>query len=253
MMFRYFIELAYKGTNYAGFQVQRNANTIQGEVEKAMKVYWRKEISLTGSSRTDAGVHAQQNYFQMDIDVDMPIAVCEKAVYHLNAILPNDISIKKISKVANNHHCRFDAESRSYIYSIYQFKNPFLNETGFYYPYLLDVEKLQEAADTLKSYNDFESFAKKHNQAYTNICTLFESEWILNEHSVLHYHVRGNRFLRGMVRALVGTMLPVGRGQYSLDTFQKIIEGKDPSKANFATPAHGLCLKQVRFPASIIG
>lgn len=253
MMFRYFIEVAYRGTNYAGFQIQRNANTVQAEVEKAMKVFWRKEITLTGSSRTDAGVHALQNFFQMDIEEDMPMNTCNKAVYHLNAILPFDIAINKISKVAHNNHCRFDATSRSYIYSIYQFKNPFLAETAFYYPYKINVQILQEAATMLKSYSDFESFAKKHNQAYTNICTLFESEWIVGENSTFQYHVTGNRFLRGMVRALVGTMLPVGRGQYSLETFQQIIEAKDPSKANFATPAHGLCLQQVLFPPSILG
>jgi tRNA pseudouridine38-40 synthase len=134
-MARYFIEVAYKGTAYAGFQVQQNANTIQSEVEKALAVYFRHAVSLTGSSRTDAGVHALQNYFQFDMDTLLDEAACEKSVYHLNAILPADISVKSIRSVDDTAHCRFDAVSRSYIYTIYQFKDPFLNDRGYYYPY----------------------------------------------------------------------------------------------------------------------
>src|SRR4051812_26048720 len=127
-MARYFIEVAYKGTAYAGFQVQQNANTIQAEVEKALHTYLRLAIVLTGSSRTDAGVHASQNYFQFDTDMQLDEKACDKAVYHLNAILPPDISVRSIRAVAETAHCRFDAVSRSYIYTIYQFKDPFLQD-----------------------------------------------------------------------------------------------------------------------------
>jgi tRNA pseudouridine38-40 synthase len=246
-MARYFIEVAYKGTAYAGFQVQQNANTIQSELEKALAIYFRYTINLTGSSRTDAGVHALQNYFQFDIDTLLDETACGKTVYHLNAILPADIAVKTIRHVSDTAHCRFDAVSRSYVYTIYQFKDPFLNDRGYYYPYQLDMALLNEAASLLIRYTDFESFAKKHNQSFTNQCTLFTSEWREVSKDVFEYHVTGNRFLRGMVRALVGTMLWVGRGKCSLAEFKAIIEGKDPSRANFATPAHGLMLAQVNF------
>jgi len=247
-MARYFIEVAYKGTAYAGFQVQQNANTVQAEVEKALATYFREAVSLTGSSRTDAGVHALQNFFQFDMERILDEAACNKTVYHLNAILPADIAAKTIRGVKENAHCRFDAVSRSYIYTIYQFKDPFLNDRGYYYPYQLDITLLNEAATLLMQYTDFESFAKKHNQSFTNQCTLYKSEWVIVSKDVLQYHVTGNRFLRGMVRALVGTMLPVGRGKCSIAEFLSIIESKDPTKANFATPAHGLALAQVNYP-----
>jgi tRNA pseudouridine38-40 synthase len=245
-MARYFIEVAYKGTAYAGFQVQQNANTIQAEVEKALQIFYRIPISLTGSSRTDAGVHAAQNYFHFDTDIVISEEKMFKSIYHLNAILPNDIVVKSLKQVAEAMHCRFDALSRSYEYSIYQNKNPFITDLAFYYPYSLDLVLLNACAAMLMEYNNFESFSKKNTQVFTYECTISKSEWII-ENDMLRYYVTGNRFLRGMVRGLVGTMLHVGRGKYDVDTFRKIIESKIANKTDFSTPAHGLVLKEVKF------
>lgn len=245
-MARYFIEVAYKGTAYAGFQVQQNANTIQAEIEKALLVYFRKTFSLTGSSRTDAGVHARQNFFHFDGDTVFTAAEMDKANYHLNAILPLDIAIKNIKPVAEDAHCRFDATARSYRYSVHQHKDPFLLDDSYYYPYPLNIEALNEAAKLLFEYTDFESFAKKNTQVFTYNCTIFFSEWKMENHTLI-YTITGNRFLRGMVRGLVGTMLLVGKGKHSVADFKKILESKDSSKTDFSAPAKGLVLVEVKY------
>lgn len=247
MITRYFIELCYKGTLFSGFQIQENATTVQGELESALLTFLRMQVSLTGSSRTDAGVHAQQNYFQFDIEKKWTIADLEKIVYHLNAILHPDIAVKKIAAVRQDAHCRFDAISRTYHYSIYQQKNPFLKDVAYYFPYAVDLELLQQAAGILKKYQDFESFAKVNNQSFTNICNLFQSDWQQTSAGLLTYKVEGNRFLRGMVKALVGTMLKVGRGKLTLSSFENIITGKNPQYADFTPPGHGLKLEAVAF------
>lgn len=251
---RYFIEVSYQGTNYSGFQSQLNANTIQAEVEKAMRVLLRipvtggpDDFKLTGSSRTDAGVHAVQNFFHFDIL--QPSLLKEKGhfVYKMNAILPNDIAIKNLYEVKENYHSRFDAVSREYSYFIYQQKNPFLNNVAYYFPYKLDLESLQQAATIVKEYNDFTSFSKRNTQAKTFNCQILTSEWI-EKNECLIYNVEANRFLRGMVRALTATMLMVGRNKLSLNDFRVIIEKKDCTKANFAAPPHGLFLNAVKYP-----
>jgi tRNA pseudouridine38-40 synthase len=245
-MARYFIEVAYKGTAYAGFQVQQNANTVQAEVEKALQIFYRISISLTGSSRTDAGVHAAQNYFHFDTELVISDEKMLKSIYHLNAILPNDIVIKSLRQVAETTHCRFDAICRSYEYSIYQNKNPFVADVAYYYPYSLDISLLNACAVMLMEYNNFESFSKKNTQVFTYECSITKSEWLV-ENDMLKYCVTGNRFLRGMVRGLVGTMLHVGRGKYDVDSFRTLIESKNANKTDFSTPAHGLVLKEVKF------
>jgi tRNA pseudouridine38-40 synthase len=244
-MSRYFIEVSYKGTGYAGFQIQKNANTVQAEIEKAIKTYFRTTINLTGSSRTDAGVHARQNFFHFDADL-INNEILLKAIYHINAILPFDIVVKSIKLMPDTAHCRFDAVSRSYKYTIFQSKDPFLNDVGYYYPYNLNLEELQKAAVLLFNYTDFETFAKKNNQAHTNICTIQQSVWLQQEDCII-YNVTANRFLRGMVRGLVGTMLKVGRGIHTLKDFQKTIESKSSAKADFSTPPQGLTLLSVNF------
>jgi tRNA pseudouridine38-40 synthase len=247
-MSRYFIELFYKGTNYAGFQIQQNANSIQAEIEKALTIYFKAAFSLTGSSRTDAGVHALNNYFHFDAASLESSGADEldKAVYHLNAILPEDIVIKRIYKVKDDAHCRFDAISREYKYYIYQHKTPFLSDRAFFFPYKLDIDKLNEAAAALLNYEDFTSFSKKNTQVKTFNCKLSKSIWLL-ENDMLVFTVKGNRFLRGMVRGLVGTMLKVGTGKISVNDFCKIIEGKDCSKADFSVPPQGLFLVNVAY------
>lgn len=240
---RYFLEVAYKGTRYSGFQVQQNATTIQGEIEKAFHTFFKAEVMLTGSSRTDSGVHALQNFFHFD----WPDVFQSKWVYNLNAMLPADIVIKGVREVDAAAHCRFDAVSRSYHYHIYQYKNPFLADRAYYFPYRLDAEALGAAATMIQEYADFSSFSKRNTQVKTFNCSILQSEWVSHEAQWI-YRVSANRFLRGMVRALTATMLKVGRGKLSLASFREVIEAKDCGSAYFDTPAHGLTLVQVSYP-----
>ena len=242
-MARYFLEVAYKGMNYSGFQVQQNANSIQREVEKAFSIIQKEKIGLTGSSRTDAGVHALQNFFHFDFGG----TVDSHLVYKMNAILPADIAIAKVIPVSSTAHCRFDATSREYKYFIYRRKDPFLKERAFYFPYKLNAGFMQQAADLIKNYDDFTSFSKRKTQVKSFICNIDESKWDW-EGDCLVYYVRANRFLRGMVRALVATMLQIGREKMTVDEFKRLIEEKNCTKASFAAPSHGLFLISVNFP-----
>lgn len=244
---RYFLELSYKGTNYSGFQVQQNANSVQAEVEKAFGILHHVPVQLTGSSRTDAGVHALQNYFHFDFEGE----IHPQWQYKLNAILPPDIVLKALTEVDAEAHSRFDALSREYKYFIYTKKNPFLEDRAFYFPYRVDREKLQQAADILKEYNDFTSFSKRNTQVKTFQCRIQQAEWV-EEGECLVFHVKADRFLRGMVRALTSTMLKVGRGKTSIDEFRAIIEARDCTKASFAVPAHGLFLVRVEYPDGLL-
>ena len=243
-MSRFFIEVSYKGTRYSGFQVQQNAITVQSELEKALAIYFRENIQLTGSSRTDAGVHARQNFFHFDIDKEEEL-VC-KSAYHINSILPNDIAVNSIIKVKDDAHCRFDAVSRAYQYTLYNKKDPFLTELAYYYPYKIDIEQLNIAAAMIKDTEDFETFCKRNVQVHTYSCKIEESIWRMQGHQ-LFFNVKGNRFLRGMVRGLVGTMLKVGTGKINIETFREIINSKDVQKADFSMPAHGLTLMKVSY------
>lgn len=245
---RYFLEVSYRGTNYSGVQSQINANTIQAEIEKALRILLKKKIELTGSSRTDAGVHALQNYFHFDVERELS----PKLLYNLNAILPSDIAAKNILRVKDDAHCRFDAVSREYKYFIYKRKDPFLIDRAFYFPYTLDLDSMTKAAGIIKEYSDFTSFSKRNTQARTFECHIKESRWII-EGDCLVYHVVSNRFLRGMVRALTATMLKLGRGKMSLDTFRNIIDARDCTLANFAAPAQGLFLIRVDYPPTYFG
>jgi tRNA pseudouridine38-40 synthase len=248
-MKRYFLELAYKGTRYSGFQVQQNAVTVQSELEKALETYFRTKVSLTGSSRTDAGVHALQNYFHLDFEQEIPAA----SIYNINAILPPDIvlrSVRALNEGNEQAHARFTALSREYRYYIYQAKDPFMDDRAFFYPYKLDFSLLEEAADVVMRYRDFTSFSKRKTQVKTFECTIMISEWEREENCMI-YHVKANRFLRGMVRGLVGTMLQVGRGKISLKEFDEIIERRDCTLADFSVPAHGLFLTAVEYPENL--
>jgi tRNA pseudouridine38-40 synthase len=242
-MNRYFLEVAYHGGRYAGSQVQLNALTVQAELEKAMEVYFRQAIPLTGSSRTDAGVHATQNFYHFD--VANPIN--PRAIYNLNAILPADVAIRQVIPVADAAHCRFDAIAREYEYFIYQFKDPFMVDRAWYYPYTIDWDGLHAAAEILKEYTDFTSFSKRNSQVRTFNCSIVYSEWKAQPQGAV-YRVKANRFLRGMVRGLVGTMLQVGRGKINLQQFREIIEAKDCTQADFSVPGHGLFLRKVEYP-----
>lgn len=242
-MTRYFLELSYKGTAYSGFQVQANAGSIQEEVEKAFAVFFRKEVIMTGASRTDTGVHARQNYFHFDFDE----SVSEDMIYRLNAILPGDICVKGIFPMPDGAHCRFDAESREYRYFIYGKKDPFLADRAYFYPYPLDWPVLEDIAGRLKEFTDFTSFSKRNTQVKHFRCSILESHWVRGEGG-WYYRIRANRFLRGMVRGLTGTMLLAGRGHLTADQFVEILQGKDASRVNFNVPPKGLFLERIRYP-----
>jgi tRNA pseudouridine38-40 synthase len=242
-MARYFIEVSYKGTRYSGFQIQENAITIQSEIEKAFQTLHRHPVQLTGSSRTDAGVHALQNYFHFDFDAE----VHPQAVYKLNAILPNDIVVQRIRAMHAEAHSRFDALSREYIYRIHQEKNPFLRDTSLYYPFKLNTDLLQEAAALILTQQDFSAFAKTNSQVKNFNCSIINSQWI-EQGNELVYTIEANRFLRGMVRLITATLLKTGRGKLSLQEVEQLfVHG---GKTVFSVPAHGLYLKAVNYPAN---
>jgi tRNA pseudouridine38-40 synthase len=242
-MSRYFIEVCYDGAGYGGFQIQANHSTIQGELEKAMQTLYRTSIDLSGASRTDAGVHAYQNYFHFDTELPL----LEKHIYNLNAILPNSIVIKSIHEVPAEAHARFDAIHRSYIYKIHTQKDPFLEGRSWFYPFPIDLELMQKAANTLLTQTQFESFSKKNTQVNTFDCTISKALWVQNG-TEISFHIDSNRFLRGMIRGLVGTMLMVGRGQIDLVEWQSIIDARDEQRVDFSTPAHGLYLSAIQYP-----
>lgn len=246
-MQRYFLEVAYKGTNYSGFQVQANANTIQAEVEKGLAILFRQPFQLTGSSRTDAGVHALQNFFHFD----SPVEILPKSIYNLNSILPADIVAKGIYRVNNDSHCRFNAGSREYEYRVFNEKNPFLQQTAYYFPYKVDMEKLQAAAELIKNHTDFTSFSKRNTQVKTNLCSITYSQWSF-QNECLVYNVTGNRFLRGMVRGLVATMLKAARGQLTIEQFKTVIESRNCINADFSAPSHGLFLMKVNYSSDVL-
>lgn len=241
-MSRYFLEMRYMGTRYSGFQIQENAITIQSEMEKALQILFREPVALTGSSRTDAGVHAEQNFFHFDFDQELNASF----VYNLNAILPSDIAVRSVQKVMDDAHCRFHATSRAYAYHLYKEKDPMKVGRAWFYPFSLDVEKLQEAANCIKDYEDFTSFSKRNTQVRTFNCMILHSTWEQTEDGLI-YRVEANRFLRGMVRGLVGTMLQVGREKITVQDFRDIILARDCTRADFTTPAMGLYLERVRF------
>jgi|SRR5215203_154892 len=238
---RYFIEVAYKGTDYSGFQVQENANTIQAEIEKAFRIVHQKDLLLTGSSRTDAGVHALQNFFHFDIEEGLN----PRFVYKINALLPKDIVVNKIVQMPFVAHCRFDATSREYRYHIHRFKNPFVQYTSFYFPYKLDLELMRQASEFVLKQTNFFAFSKTNSQVKTFNCKILKSDWLI-EGDAFTYTIEANRFLRGMVRAITASLLNVGRRKLSIQQFESLFTAEQ--KAGLSVPAHGLFLVGVRYP-----
>ena len=246
-MTRYFIEVGYKGAQYSGFQVQENARTVQAEIDRALSLLLRESIVTTGSSRTDAGVNAQQNF--LHFDVELPLH--PQFIYKINAILPDDIVLRGVYQVPAGANCRFAALSRSYEYILYTRKDPFLRDRGYFFPYKMDIAALQEAAEVIKGYSDFTTFSKRNTQVRTYICQIQESAWRMDGERIV-YNVTANRFLRGMVRGLVGTMLRVGRGKLSMDQLREAVESRDCTNADFAVPPQGLFLMKVRYPEGLL-
>jgi tRNA pseudouridine38-40 synthase len=247
-MSRYFIEVSYKGTAYAGFQVQDNAVTVQEMVEVALKVLLKQEVVLTGSSRTDTGVHALQNYFHFDFSGEID----DRKAYNINALLPGDIAVKRVVKMADGAHCRFDAVSREYEYRVYGKKDPFIADRAYYFPYVVDWDMMIAAAEAVKGYSEFDAFSKRNTQAKTRTCKIMKSEWV-KEGEEMIYRVKANRFLRGMVRGLVGTMLQVGRKKISVERFKEIIERGESKYVDFSVPGSGLCLVRVEYVEGYFG
>ncbi|SEN52637.1 tRNA pseudouridine38-40 synthase [Chitinophaga rupis] len=244
---RYFIDVSYKGTQYSGFQVQENALTVQSVLDKALSTLLRAPVVTTGSSRTDAGVHALQNF--LHFDTELPLH--PQFLYKINAILPPDIVLKAIHEVPPEAHARFDALGRSYEYYLYKEKDPFMRDRGYFFPYTMDTGLLQEAAAIIKEYSDFTTFSKRNTQVRTFLCKIQESYWTLHDKQLV-YNVSANRFLRGMVRGLVGTMLRVGRGKLTLQEFHDVIASKDCTRADFAVPPQGLFLVKVAYPEGLL-
>jgi len=238
---RYFLEVAYKGTAYSGFQIQENAVTIQSQVEKAFQILHRNAVALTGSSRTDAGVHALQNFFHFEYEEQLN----PQLVYKMNAILPQDVVVRNLYAMPPQAHSRFDAISREYIYKIHRFKNPFLQGTSHFFPYKLDVELMQEAAAIVKEQTNFFAFSKTNTQVKNFNCTIHKSQWLTAGEEWL-YNIEGNRFLRGMVRLLTASLLKVGRHKMTLQQFRNLFH--EPVKCGYSVPAEGLFLKRVNFP-----
>ena len=238
---RYFIELSYKGTNYHGWQIQPDASSVQEEITKALATILQEKILLVGAGRTDAGVHASQ----MFAHVDTVKKLSNNYVHKLNAILPNDIVIKSIKEVSDDTHARFDAVSRTYEYKILLGRDPFLLETTWQlHQKNLQIEKMNEAANLLFKYEDFESFSKVKTDVNTFNCSIMKAVWTLEDKHLI-FHIKANRFLRNMVRAIVGTLLEVGLGKKTVEDFRKIIESKKRSEAGLSVPAKGLFLTEV--------
>jgi tRNA pseudouridine38-40 synthase len=246
-MQRYFVQLCYKGTLYHGWQNQPNALSVQEVIEKAFSVIMREKIEVTGAGRTDTGVHA--SFYMLHFDSESA-HIDESMVVKLNKYLPADISVQSIRMVPPEAHARFSALSRTYKYFIHQKKDPFLTETSWYFSRTLDIAKMDEASRLLYQISDFTSFSKLHSDVKTNICKVFYAKWE-QENEKIVFTVKADRFLRNMVRALVGTMIEVGLGKISAEDFIEIIQKRDRGAAGVSVPAKGLFLTDIEYPDDI--
>lgn len=241
---RYFLEFAYKGTNYHGWQYQPNAISVQETVAKAISTILKTDIKLVGAGRTDTGVHAKQMFAHFDYESEIENSYL---IHKLNSFLPKDIAILNIHKVHDEAHARFDATRRTYQYHIHTKKNAFESDDSWYYHNALNIDLMNKACKILFDYTDFECFSKVNTDVNTFNCKMFEANWMQNNEELI-FTVSADRFLRNMVRAIVGTMVYVGLEKVSLSEFKTIIEGKDRNKAGFSVPAHGLYLTKVHYP-----
>ena len=245
---RYFIELSYNGKNYHGWQKQPDVISVQEVLEDSLSKLLRIKVEIVGAGRTDTGVHAKQIFAHFDFTKRIDL---QNLNNRLNAFLPDDITIQNIFLVNNNSHARFDAVKRSYQYQIWQGKNPFLIDFSWQIKTKkLDVEKMNKAASLLLNYTNFKCFSKSKTDVFTYDCNITEAKWIKNE-NLLTFHITANRFLRNMVRAIVGTLYEIGIGKITINDFIKIIESQDRTKAGISVPAQGLFLTKVTYPDSI--
>lgn len=249
-MNKYFAQLAYKGTNYHGWQSQPNAVSVQEIIEENLAKLMGTKTEVVGCGRTDTGVHANDYYLHFEAE-QLKYSLAE-LVFKLNNMLPVDISFKRIFEVNSSAHARFDAVSREYRYYLHQQKNPFLEEVSWYFPKTLNIQKMQEAGNILLKYKDFTSFSKLHTDNKTNFCEI--SNFVINElpDQKIEIVIVANRFLRNMVRSIVGTLIDVGLNKISLTDFEDIIVKKNRAEAGMSAPAKGLFLHRIEYPNSVM-
>ena len=240
---RYFIKLAYNGTQYHGWQCQPNASSVQETLNKAVSVILNSEINLMGAGRTDTGVHATEMYAHFDFEKPFDL---KSIVHKLNSYLPKDIVVYDIIPVPDEAHARFDATKRTYEYHINTFKDAFLQDGSWYFHKKLDVDSMNEASKLLFNHTDFQCFSKVNTDVNTFDCTIFEAYWQQKDNQIV-FTISANRFLRNMVRAIVGTLINVGLHKISLDDFNEISKSKNREKAGFSVPAHGLYLTKIEY------
>lgn len=247
---RYFIHLCFKGTEYSGWQIQPTARTIQGVLEHTLSTILQEPVHTIGAGRTDAGVHAKSFFAHFDVD-SFSSEEKEKTIFRMNNHLPKDIAIYDIYEVHGHAHARFDAVARTYEYTIIQKKSPFLNDYAYFLPYELNVSKMNDASELLCTYEDFESFARVHSDTKTHICNVSKAIWE-KEDNIIKFTIKADRFLRNMVRAIVGTIIEIGREKTTMEAFKRIIESKDRRKAGYSVPAKGLSLSSIEYPTDLV-
>lgn len=240
---RYFVQLSYFGKNFHGWQIQPNATSVQETLNKVLSVILDEEVYVVGAGRTDTGVHAAEMWAHFDVEKPLP----ENMLNRVNRYLSRDIAIQQFIEVDEKAHARFDATARSYEYHVVKSKNPFLQDLAWHCPYPLDLEKMNEAAKLLFNHIDFTSFSRSKTQTKTNNCKIMEARWEERADRLV-FHISADRFLRNMVRAVVGTLVNIGRGKQTIESIEEIIEAKDRSLAGDSAPAHGLFLTRVEFP-----
>lgn len=251
MTSRYFIELSYRGTRYHGWQIQQNAVTIQGELNRALSTLLRIPTGTIGAGRTDTGVHAR--YYVAHFDSTHTDLDCTPGFLHsLNRILPFDIAVHRIFRVKNTANARFDATLRGYEYHMVLGKDPFMQDYAWLYHGKLDIISMQQATNKLFEYSDFTSFSRSGSDNKTNLCRIYRATWRSHCPNLLIFAIEADRFLRNMVRAIVGTLVDVGRGKLTPDDFARIIEQKNRSKAGTSAPAQGLYLTRIVYPPSVL-
>lgn len=244
---RYFLSLSYFGEAYHGWQRQPNAVTVQEVIEHALSTLIRSAISIVGAGRTDTGVHAREIFAHFDTEIELP----EDLVHRLNRLLPEDIAVNGLKEVPEEAHARFSAVARTYEYHIVRRKDPFERDRAYLLTRPLDIQAMNEAAELLKSYVDFECFSKSNTDVNTFNCQITSAYWE-ERGDLLIFHITADRFLRNMVRAIVGTLLEVGMGKLTLQDVKAIIKSKDRSEAGVSVPAKGLYLTRVDYPEGIL-
>ena len=244
---RYFIEFSYNGSAYHGWQNQPTAISVQEVLENALATVLKTPISVMGAGRTDTGVHASQMFAHFDFNEEL---IDTNLIFKLNSFLPKDIAVHTIFKVKNDTHARFNALSRTYLYRITLQKNVFTFNDTFYVKQALDVEKMNEASKILLDYKDFQCFSKSNTNVKTYYCNIMKAEWVI-ENNELRFTIKADRFLRNMVRAIVGTMVNIGLGKTAIEDLHQIIKSKNRSEAGFSVPAQALYLTKIEYPDDI--